>query len=95
MLSQHQASEQSKMNNNSKPFIPRTTVRRSTSKVKDLQNLFLRGAGGGGGGGGESGTGDGLGVASPSPPRVPDSHLPRHSVELCVSVKASEELLTG
>ena len=81
------------MNNNSKPFIPRTTVRRSTSKVKDLQNLFLRGAGGGGGGGGESL--DGLGVTSPSPPRVPDSHLPRHSVELSVSVKASEELLTG
>ena len=38
---------QSKMNSNAnKPFIARNTARRSTSKVKDLQNLFLRGGGG-------------------------------------------------
>ena len=31
------------MNINNKPFIARTPARRSTSKVKDLQNLLLRG----------------------------------------------------
>lgn len=70
----HEASEQSNMNSNnsSKPFIPRSTVRRSTSKVKDLQNLFLRG------GGGERVTGVGVTLALPGHQTSPQS---LHSVK--------------